>query len=371
MKIKTITCHNVYNFGASLQAYALMKYLQKLGNEVEIIDYLPKYLKFSFWAIGSKWDKNLIIRILYFIYVVPKRIMQKKRREKFDKFTRNNLNLTSIKYSSLEGLNKNPPEADLFIAGSDQIWNPDLPNGKDPVFFLEFVKDNSIKASYAASFSVSKIKEEFMPFVKSKLQNFNYISVREKTGLKILNEIGFKNGELVIDPVFLLEKEDWDKIANNISNEKYIFVYDQENNLQIRKTAQRLAKNKNLKIFAIESLYPMSYADNRIKDAGPEDFLGLIKNCEICLTNSFHCISFSLIFHKAFYLFKRKHMNVNSRMLDLLSYLELCNRIGDNLTDSSYSDVINFNKVDKLLKKMNQSSTKFLENIIHDAIVKG
>lgn len=90
MKIKTITCHNVYNFGASLQAYALMTYLTSQGHQVEIIDYMPDYIRknLSLWAIGPKWNRNIFIKCAFYCYVIPIRIMQSKSRKKFDKYTR-------------------------------------------------------------------------------------------------------------------------------------------------------------------------------------------------------------------------------------------------------------------------------------------
>ena len=96
MNIKTITCHNVYNYGASLQAYALMKYLQNLGHNVEIIDYMPKYIRdsLSLWSIGKRWNKNMIIKFAFYCYVVPMRICNKRGHRKFDAFTNDYLSLT-------------------------------------------------------------------------------------------------------------------------------------------------------------------------------------------------------------------------------------------------------------------------------------
>ena len=119
MKIKTITCHNVYNFGASLQAYALMTYLTSQGHQVEIIDYMPDYIRknLSLWAIGPKWNRNIFIKCAFYCYVIPIRIMQSKSRKKFDKYTRKYLHLTQ-RYNSFQELLNNPPEADIYFCGS-------------------------------------------------------------------------------------------------------------------------------------------------------------------------------------------------------------------------------------------------------------
>lgn len=369
MKIKTITCHDVYNFGASLQAYALMTYLSDMEHDVEIIDYKPDYSTFNIWAIGPKWKKNILLRLIYYMYVVPKRLSLKNRRKRFDNFTQNKLNLTERKYHSYNELLEHQPSAEVYFAGSDQIWNTQSNNGKDPAFYLNFATECSVKASYAASFSVSEIQNDFKPMVKKWLTSLDYISVRENTGLKILNDLGVENGEVVVDPVFLLAKSKWIKLANDIisSGVKYIFIYDQENNHEIKKVAKDIAKKNNLKIVAIEALYPMSYADIKIKDAGPEEFLGLIQNCSICLTNSFHCISFSLIFNKEFYLFARTHQNVNSRMIDLLTSLHLKQRIYDTSTGELSEEKIDYELVNELLEEKKKSSKDYIEKVIKKA----
>jgi hypothetical protein len=371
MKIKTITCHDVYNPGASLQAYALMKYLQELGHEVEIINYKPDYLSYNLWAIGAKWNKNIFLKILYYAYVIPKRLSLKKRRKKFDIFTKERLIITTEKYRSIDELKTDTPIADIYFAGSDQIWNTESPNGKDPSFFLDFVPEGAIKASYAASFSVSEIASEYIDFVKNRLVTFDFISVREKTGINILKSLGIEHGTVVTDPVFLLGKGQWEKLSKFQTDEKYIFVYDQENNPEIKKAALKLAKQYNLRIYAIESLYPRPYADRKIKDAGPEEFIGLIEQCEICLTNSFHCIAFSLIFNKKFYLFKRTHQKVNSRMLDLLDDLGLNNRIGTEDQDELGMNEINYQVVNDIIEQKRQKSINYINSVIEKAEING
>lgn len=372
MKIKTITCHDVYNFGASLQAYALMTYLTEMGHDVEIIDYKPEYSSYNVWAIGPRWRKNIFSKTLYYMYVVPKRLSLKSRRKRFDAFTQSRLKLTRTKYHSNNELVENPPEADLYFAGSDQIWNPKSHNGKDPSFYLNFASERSVKASYAASFSVSEVQNELKPTIKEWLTFFDFISVREKTGIEILTNLGFENAEVVVDPVYLLTKNKWFDLAKDVINfdTKYIFIYDQENNQEIRNAAKDLAKKRNLKIVAIEALYPMNYADVKIKDAGPEEFLGLIKNCDVCLTNSFHCVSFSLIFNKEFYLFPRTHENVNSRMIDLLTSLNLNHKIWDKSHPVLDDVKIDYEDVDKLIVEKKISSQYYIQKVIETAYIK-
>lgn len=210
MKIKTITCHNVYNFGASLQAYALMTYLSMKGHEVEIINYIPSYIKknLSLWAIGPRWSKNIFVKFAFYCYVVPIRLSQYKLRRKFDMFTKRYLKLTPI-YNSFEELKVNPPKADIYMCGSDQIWNTCINNGLDPAYYVDFAPQGTIRASYAASFSISEIPFEHVKFVQMELEKLDFISVRENTAIKILHSLNIEKGITVVDPVFLLSKEHW------------------------------------------------------------------------------------------------------------------------------------------------------------------
>jgi len=364
MKIKTITCHNVYNFGASLQAYALMKYLKNLGHEVEIIDYKPYYSHFNLWKIGPRWNKNFMLKLLFYAYVIPKRLTLRKRRQIFDIFTRTQLRLTTKSYITFEELIQDPPIADIYLAGSDQIWNTSHNHGKDPAYYLDFAPENSVRASYAASFGISEISKEDSDFVKSKLIKFDAISVREKSGLKILNSLNINNGVVVLDPVFLLTREEWEFFATFKSNEKYILVYDQENNALIKKVAKRLSKKTGFKIYAIQSLYPMSFAHRKISNLGPREFLGLINSCDVLLTNSFHGTAFSIIFQKEFYTFKRENEEVNSRMIDLLSMLNIDERIIDDIEALDKIKKLDYQIINSKIEEKLNFSKKYIENIL-------
>lgn len=227
MKIKTITCHDVYNLGASLQAYALSAYLKELGHDVEIVDYKPDYLSRHYsltYVPNPNYDK-FFVRQLYLLAKLPSRLkaLFGTRKKRFDMFRDECLNVTEKCYRSNKELVNNCPEADLFIAGSDQIWNPVFPNGNDPSFYLDFVPKKKRKISYAASFAIDDISDQHCSQIKPWLQSMDAISVREPSGLKILEKIGI-NGINVLDPVFLVNKSKWEKLAISTNLSKYIFI---------------------------------------------------------------------------------------------------------------------------------------------------
>ena len=170
MKIKTITCHDVYNLGASLQAYALQNYLLSLGHEVEIIHYKPDYLSnhHKLWLVANPKFNIPFIKQLYLLAKLPGRLIALKRKKVFDSFTSKYLRLTR-RYNSYEDLKNDAPEADCYIAGSDQIWNTLFRNGRDAAFYLDFGNQNIKRISYAASFATPEIVPEYKEFVKDKL----------------------------------------------------------------------------------------------------------------------------------------------------------------------------------------------------------
>lgn len=164
MKIATITCHNVYNYGASLQAYALQRYLSQEGHDVEIIDYKPYYLnsRYNWRHIPAEsrlypYKDYVGTQCIYFLLKNRKIYKTIGRKRKFDDFRQKFLTLTDNTYTSAEELRATPPQADLYIAGSDQIWNTACENGKDAAFYLDFGSDDTRRISYAASFAVSEI----------------------------------------------------------------------------------------------------------------------------------------------------------------------------------------------------------------------
>ena len=145
MKIATITCHNVYNYGASLQAYALQRYLSQEGHDVEIIDYKPYYLnsRYNWRHIPAEsrlypYKDYVGTQCIYFLLKNRKIYKTIGRKRKFDDFRQKFLTLTDNTYTSAEELRATPPQADLYIAGSDQIWNTACENGKDAAFYLDF-----------------------------------------------------------------------------------------------------------------------------------------------------------------------------------------------------------------------------------------
>ena len=364
MKIKTITCHDVYNYGASLQAYALQQFLLSLGHDVEIIDYKPDYMRihYKFWYVPksshyyAKSEKSVIFKFMLCCYFAPKRFATYGRKVEFDRFRNKYLKLTK-RYNSYSELAQDAPEANVYIAGSDQIWNCSLPNGKDPAYFLQFGDGKIKRISYAASFAIPEIPKEYKSCIKQWLSVFNAISVREHTGLSILKSLDIENGVEVMDPVFLLSKEKWmNFIGERYIKKKYILVYDLYlNDNRLEREAKRLSEQNDLEIIAIDGNVKCKYAHKNISNAGPNHFVNLIENAEYVITNSFHATAFSLIFNKPFRVYY-KFGNV-SRISDILCHLGL----SDCLNCETHDYEFEWDTVNKKLFCLIESSFEFLE----------
>lgn len=374
MKILTITCHDVYNFGASLQAYALQHYLEELGHDVRIINYRPEYLykKYDWKAYTSKkydrLDKFFLTRWMFRIAKWSYLRFSIGRKKCFDDFSKNNLKLTKDVYFSFDDLKRNPPYADIIIAGSDQIWNPLFQNGRDRSFYIDFALIKTRRVSYAASFSVNNIPDSSREFMRLMLSKMNQISVREFQGIDILKTLGIKGAKKVLDPVFLLDRCYWETFMHKRSETGYILIYDFEGSDLMKRVALSLKKEKGLKIYSINDALPRLYADKNFTNVGPKDFLSLIYNCSVFLSNSFHGTAFSIYFNKPFYVFGLNGVDLNSRMDSLLSTVDLKDRlITEDIDLNTLHFDYDFNKVNSLIDKEKRVSKQFLDSVLRMA----
>ncbi len=360
-----------------MQAFALVKYLQSQGHDVAVIDYRPRYMprqKVDFFYVSSGFFSPFGIRHLYGLYKMiqaPKMKsyyeLEHARRNTFELFFKKFIPVTQTLYASNKQLRSNPPEADLYIAGSDQIWNTNLRNGRDRAFYLDFGAPKR-KISYAASFATQEVNPRFRRFVHRQLANFDAISVREKSGLTTLESLGYE-GITVVDPVFLLDRYQWDKVieldnlVEDSMTDDYILTYDFDLNSTVEAIAYRLSELFKCKIFSV-SPGRRRYADKSFVCCSPLKFLSLVKHARCVVSNSFHGTAFSMIYRKNFFVVKRKD-GLNVRMLDLLDAYNLSNRLIDiEASDDALINTIDYTSVEPILRQDIESSKGYLLNQI-------
>lgn len=350
MKILIVTLHAMHNPGSVYQAYALQKYLLFQGQDAEILDYRPYY----FYS-----EKSLI---KYFLKITLCGLVYFKLSRLYNKFIANNLKLTS-RVTTYSELRKKSYNYDLYIVGSDQLWNTDYDCGWDPAFYLKFI-GNGVKISYSTSVGKHEIDSQNERLLKENLTSFNALSVREKSTALQLSQILNKKVEWVCDPVFLLNKQDYSQfIGNNLENKKYALVYMSPSSNILDSIVDYL-KKKNLKIILLGGFTKRCACDLHVKISGPIEFITFISHAEYVISTSFHATAFSLLFHKSFLtLLPPKN---GERIISLLKQAGLENRY---VSSSSFcvNDIesgIEWADVDKNLNIYIEHSKDYLNNCI-------
>lgn len=340
------------NFGASLQSYAHLNLIRKINKNVKIINYCRE--KYSF--------KSKLAFLL--------------EGRNFEKYNKKFLSLTKKieKEDKLEILNN---EFDIFIVGSDQVWRTIWFKDVAKHYFFDFVDDNKKKIAYAASFGVDfwegdkNITEE----IKSLIKKFDYISVREESGVDICKDtFGIDNAVCVLDPTLMISKEDYQPILNEWKdkshlNQKYIAHMLLDDTLTLREESKKIAdyfeaeinyiKGKTIKILGKSlTIY------NKVSQ-----WLTYLKDAELVITDSFHCTVFSLIFHKKFVVVANPSRGT-ARLETLLGKVGLKERFFTNIEDVIKSEIldknIDYNEVDKKLEVYRKYSMEFLKRALEN-----
>lgn len=369
-KIGTLTFHRAQNYGSILQTYALQKFVCNIALEkkeeidYKVVDIKPETQKelYSIYKKGFNVT-NIIKNITAFCYY--KKL--KEKNVKFEKFLKENINLTDYYDNKEELINANL-KMDYFITGSDQIWNVRSRDFED-YYYLDFVRDAK-KISYAASFGPLKIDwSKYDADKYSKLLNeYSHISTREKGSAANVIELTGKEPEINVDPTFLLEKEEWRKVQSDVNykNGKYILMYCLEPSKSQLKMVKLISKKLKLPVVITKYNNKNDIFNSFVKkyETGPADFLSLIDNAALVLTSSFHGTAFSLIYRKKFYVFNGK---TDNRISDILDKTNLLDRSIECICDIDKVNLekVNFEKTEEFLSEQKQKSFDYLSNALN------
>lgn len=362
LRTATITFHKAVNYGAILQAYALQRSILKLGIDNDIIDYDCKLISNVYKLINIKSVKSFIKSLIAFrIYYYKK--------NKFKSFIKKYIILTNPVTKDILKSEEFNNKYDFFITGSDQVWNYEITN-LDDAYFLNFVKDESKVKSYAASFGISCIPENLRLKYKNYLKRFSSILVREKTGAKLIENLIDKKVNIVLDPVLLLNKNEWNEIIFKTKfddiKDKYILVYMETPYIKL--FAEKLSAKYKIPIFNIADLIlkKKNKIGNTESKLGPEEFVNAIKNAKFVVTGSFHAVVFSIIYNKDFFInnVDKTKENRSSRQKDLLDLLEIKDREIFNHDDDTDFVPIDWNNVNKKLEIERNKSINELKKIL-------
>lgn len=365
-----------YNYGGMLQAYALCSMLHLKCSYCQQTAYIrytksmPRFYKrVLHLTIKKLFYKIFNIGMNFLLYV-----KYVKRKDKFYKFQE--LCVPHSEVYNTHNISESVATDDIFIAGSDQIWNPAW---TEDAYFLNFVPDHNGKIAYAASIGANEVSQDFLEHVVPYLRRFDFISVREESAKEILQPYLDQEIKVTLDPTLLLPREEWDKIAvQPMIPQPYIFVYLLGEKRAHRRLIKKFARTLGLKIAFLPHVHfhfnpaDCFFADYNLYDVGPAEFVGLVKNAEIVITDSFHGCVFSIIYGRKFWALKRHKdsdpQNMNSRLYTLFRSLGLSDRLiadEDADYDAAYlNKEIDYGKVEKSLDSLRKDSSDFLLNAI-------
>ena len=334
-KIGIITMyHNSINYGGVLQAYALAKFLKNQGYDAEQVRFVSKLTEWQKVKIlfdrGIKCATKDVLRNAR--WVVRKMLFFRRNsviklddafssyRSAFTRFGESFVPHSSVVYNG-KTIKKANGEYDVFITGSDQVWNFAWYN---PIYFLDFATKNKEKISYAASISMDSLNNKQRGIFKRSLKKYSAVSVREEKAASLISDISPKQPVVVLDPTLLLAKNDWYSLAKNeIKCDNYVFCYFIGSNEAGRRLAKEFAQNHGLKLIGISVYHNFDELDIKLKDAGPEEFLSYLKNAKYVFTDSFHAVVFSKIFEKQYFVFNRDERgSMSSRIRTITSLFE-------------------------------------------------
>lgn len=359
MKIGLVTIVDKGNYGNRLQNFAIQQIMEKYGHQVETIrkiqdrktvsEIIKYYLK---KVTGIKYTRNV------------------KREASFEAF-----NIKNIKFSHsfirTDGLDdKLSKKYDIFICGSDQLWNPEFKTNTDS-YFLSFVSEKR-KVSLAASFGIDKIEnEDAKKRIGALIQGLDAISVREQSGKQIVESLSSKEATVLIDPTMMLDGNEWKRIEKkprNIGEKKYILCYFLGIHSQdIIEKIKKYGSEKDLNVVFMENQYfRCKITSEEEFSYGPDEFIWLIRNAEKVITDSFHAMIFSLLFKKKFLVMPRdvKKVDMSSRFNNVEELFKIKNYMYNDEDSLDKCAIVDYMFLKKTLCYERNKFLKFIENNI-------
>lgn len=370
-KIYIITRRAGFNFGSSLQAYAIQRIVEKLGYQNFILNY-DEYSKRLLWRVRPLIEDLTYCFMRFFsrlsYYFFKNKFIQLSQRNKqiikFREFERKYLKLTPKVYRRSQMLSSVAIDCDICICGSDQIWSPLL---FDPSMFLDFCKDSPIKTvAYAPSFGVKKI-ERYRDEIGDLIRGIDIISVRENEGSEIVRELTGRNAQVVLDPTLLLDSQDWRNVfpISKEHSQPYILCYFLGRDRIPYRFLDELRKESGCHLLNVGTFRMRNnILGSQDWTMSPDEFVGAVANAKYVCTDSFHGTIFSILFERQFFTFERfgeEPTGQNSRIHTLLNLHQLADRLIElDQGFNRFTPLINYKEVNAALQFTRKQSIQFL-----------
>ncbi len=363
-----ITFHSLFNLGAVLQAFALQRTIESLGNSCQIIDFRRSSQGTPHHLFCLPLSRGEIKHDLSVFLTLPSRLEMRRR---FNEFRKRHLVTTPSVYDSVESLGNPSLHFDVYVTGSDMVWNPTwLEKAYAPVYYLDFVKSGR-RVSFAPSFACTEIPAKYRDRVANYLRAFDHLSCREDAGCDIVRDLTGREAEHVLDPTLLQPLSEYAKMAIAPAlNSPCILVYPMHQSDDLREVAMRVKRELNLPIVAVVPVYHnprnFRFADQVVFTAGPGEFLGWMQKAAFVCTNSFHGAAFSIIHRKNFLTVPA--LGSNTRSQSMLKQFGLLSRQVNNLMDFQLRNAlpapIDYASVEVRLKQAIEKSTNYLKKAL-------
>lgn len=348
MKIALITIWHERNYGAELQAYATIKLFQGLGHEIEMINIRLEDL----YPLSIKRIVGNCLRL-----ISPS---EKHFRSFWNKYIPK-----TRRYRSLMELRENPPKADCYLVGSDQVWNPVLTKELTPAYFLDFGDENIKRFSFASSFGTAEWTQiQYTDKIRSWLSRFNFVTCRETSGVALLKDVFNINSHVVVDPTLLLA--DYSEIVSHKTKKNTLVYYPLNEDYELEYYSKNLALKLGLQpINNKESSYLFSKIE--WKRVSIEKWVENIATSSFVITRSFHGMVFCLIYHKQFVVLAGKNGR-GTRLKSLLSLVGLEHRYFESIDDldsnKPWEEQIDYDIVEDKIIKLRSNSMIILQKML-------
>lgn len=355
MKATFITVHVGFNFGSKLQAVATQVTLKKAGcNEVVCVNYIPPRVELKrYWTDALHSPVKLLRRALFFpilLYTL----------HKYNGYLKKYCNLSAPIYA-VDNFKTKCPKADVYVSGSDQLWNYKHNEGLDKRYFFDGIQGKKI--AYASSIGMTELPDDYAEYMKSRLSEYSAISVRESSAVELLKGWGV-DATLVLDPTFMLDKDDWKKYASKrLVNEPYLFVYLPYNIVDkalIYRTVRKIATQKDLRVVTYSDYFlKEKEADKTVTFTTPGDILSLFYYADAVVTNSFHGTAFSINLNKQFWVYMPS--NFSTRITSILDLCHLNSRLlTEEITEAQIAELIDYRQANAVLAIEREKALQFL-----------
>lgn len=353
---------NFTNYGSALQSWALSQVMKKLGHRPVLVDYCPDCLKDKdpLNPMKNMWDTDEESRRMCELSLPAIKVNY----EKFERFYTERFNRTKKVYTK-ENFNDiiTDEGIDGFVCGSDTIFCIDE-FGIDDGYYANYpVMKNGYSIAYAASFGDSHFTDETYKILDERFSNFKALGIRENWMIPYIKEHSNTPVQRVLDPTLLLTQKDFDTIAvkERLEEDRYLLLYARRYNKKMFDYAERVAKQKGLKIIDISLRATNADKHRMFYEAGVEEFLSLVKYADYVVTNSFHGMIMAVQYQRPFVIFSREQCDI--KIDEVLEVLGLENRKlfeGENLVDG----IIDYSSVKARIQSAKEGSVAYLSNAL-------